>query len=247
MADDFLSHLLIHRDSAIPIYRQISAAILKAIQNGDLKPNQQLPSENEFAHRFGIVPMTVRQAMNELARAGYIYRVRGRGTYVAPRFLEHTLERMLSFSEDMHARNLIPGSRILQFERAHPSLFICHVLRLNEGETAIHIRRLRLANDQPVGVHNAWIARIEFSQAELEAVGSLYQLLARKEVFLSEGDDLIEAVEADEELSNLLDVRTGAALLRVTRTARDQKGHPIEFVEATYRADLYRYAVHLRR
>jgi GntR family transcriptional regulator len=245
--DNFPLPILIQRDSPIPIYRQLSSAILKAIQEGQLQPNQQLPSENEFSRQYGIVPMTVRQAMNELVRGGYIYRVRGRGTYVAPRFLEHSLERMLSFSEDMRARNLLPGSKILRFERVTPPSSIQHALRLGENETVIHVRRLRLANEQPVGVHNAWIARLEFSQAELEAVGSLYQLMARKEVFLSEGDDLIEAVEADAELSKLLNVHSGAALLRVTRTARDQAGRPIEYVEATYRADLYRYAVHVRR
>lgn len=245
--ENFPLPILIQRDSPIPIYRQLSSAILKAIQEGQLQPNQQLPSENEFSRQYGIVPMTVRQAMNELVRGGYIYRVRGRGTYVAPRFLEHSLERMLSFSEDMRARNLLPGSKILRFERVTPPSTIRHALRLGENETVIHVRRLRLANEQPVGVHNAWIARLEFSQAELEAVGSLYQLMARKEVFLSEGDDLIEAVEADAELSKLLNVHSGAALLRVTRTARDQAGRPVEYVEATYRADLYRYAVHVRR
>lgn len=109
--DNFPLPILIQRDSPIPIYRQLSSAILKAIQEGQLQPNQQLPSENEFSRQYGIVPMTVRQAMNELVRGGYIYRVRGRGTYVAPRFLEHSLERMLSFSEDMRARNLLPGSK----------------------------------------------------------------------------------------------------------------------------------------
>ena len=245
--DDFSLPFIIQRDSAIPIYRQLSSAILKAIQDGRLKPNQQLPSENEFSRQYGIVPMTVRQAMNELVLGGYIYRVRGRGTYVAPRFLEHSLERMLSFSEDMRARNLLPGSKILQFERVSPPPVVQHALRIGENETVTHVRRLRLANNQPVGVHDAWIARLEFRRAELEAVGSLYQLMARKEVFLSEGDDLIEPVEADAELSKFLNVHSGAALLRVTRTARDQAGRPIEYVEATYRADLYRYAVHVRR
>ncbi|WP_448335936.1 GntR family transcriptional regulator, partial [Bellilinea sp.] len=62
--DPFPLPLVIQRDSAIPIYRQLSSAILKAIKDGQLQPNQQLPSENEFARQFGIVPMTVRQAMN---------------------------------------------------------------------------------------------------------------------------------------------------------------------------------------
>ncbi|MEM2002767.1 MAG: GntR family transcriptional regulator, partial [Candidatus Methanomethylicaceae archaeon] len=95
--------ITLDRDSPIPIYKQLSTAIIQAIHDGRLSPNQRLPSENEFARQYGIVPMTVRQAMNELVRAGFVYRIQGRGTFVAPRFLEHGLERMLSFSEDMRA------------------------------------------------------------------------------------------------------------------------------------------------
>lgn len=239
--------ITLDRDSPIPIYKQLSAAIIQAIHDGRLSPNQRLPSENEFARQYGIVPMTVRQAMNELVRAGFVYRIQGRGTFVAPRFLEHGLERMLSFSEDMRARNLMPGSRILTFERLCPPSRIAVLLNVTERDLVIHVKRLRLANDQPVGVHDAWIARVFFEREELEQSGSLYHLLARKEVYLSGGDDLIESVEADEELSRLLGVRVGAALLRVTRLARDHAGRPIEYVEASYRADLYRYSVHLHR
>lgn len=235
------------RDSPIPIYKQLSAAIIQAIHDGRLAPNQRLPSENEFARQYGIVPMTVRQAMNELVRAGLVYRIQGRGTFVAPRFLEHSLERMLSFSEDMRARNLVPGSKVLNFERLPPPARIADLLNVAEHELVIHVKRLRLANDQPVGVHDAWIARVSFEREELEESGSLYHLISRKEVYLSDGDDLIESIEADEELSRLLGVRVGAALLRVTRLARDHAGRPIEYVEASYRADLYRYSVHLRR
>ncbi|MDT8899439.1 GntR family transcriptional regulator [Thermanaerothrix sp. 4228-RoL] len=245
--DKFPFPINLDRDSPIPIYKQLSSAIIQAIHDGKLNPNQRLPSENEFARQYGIVPMTVRQAMNELVRAGFIYRVQGRGTFVAPRFLEHGLERMLSFSEDMRARNLIPGSKILSFEHLSPPDRIAELLNITNRDLVIHVKRLRLANNQPVGVHDAWIARVLFEREELEESGSLYHLLARKEVYLSDGDDLIQSVEADEELSGLLGIRVGAALLRITRLARDHAGRPIEYVEASYRADLYRYSVHLRR
>ena len=72
--------LTIDRESPVPIYHQISTGIINLIHSGGLSPNDRLPSENEFAEWYGIVPMTVRQAMNELVKDGYIYRIRGRGT-----------------------------------------------------------------------------------------------------------------------------------------------------------------------
>lgn len=235
------------RNSPVPIYRQLSSAIVKAIRSGELQPDQRLPSEHDFSRRYGIVPMTVRQAMNELVQNGYVYRVQGKGTYVAPRFLRHGLDRMLSFSEDMRARNLQPGSRILEFEICTLPEEIARRLNLSVQDQAIHVKRLRLASGEPVGLHDTFVCRVSFSRQELEEGGSLYQLLASKEVSISEGDDQIESVEADEELGELLNVRPGGALLKVTRVASDQNGLPIEYTEATYRADLYRYSIHLRR
>jgi GntR family transcriptional regulator len=239
--------LTIDRESPIPIYHQISTGIINLIHSGVLAPNDRLPSENEFADWYSIVPMTVRQAMSELVKDGYIYRIRGRGTYVAPRFLEHTLERLVSFSEDMRSRNLNPSSKILDFEVISAPSNIARIFHLSEGSNVIRIKRLRLANNEPVGFHDAYIAGVKFTKEELEETGSLYELLTQKEVVLTEGDDVIEAVESNEEMSELLKVRPGAALLRMTRTSRDSSGRTIEYVEATYRADLYRYAVRLKR
>lgn len=239
--------ITIDKDSPIPIYHQLSNGIISLIHNNDLAPNDRLPSENELSQLFSISPMTVRQAMTDLVNDGYIYRIRGRGTYVAPRFLEHTLERLVSFSEDMRARNLTPGSRILSFGLIEAPPHVARGLRLAEGSSVIHIKRLRLANDEPVGLHDAYIAGVEFTRDELEEFNSLYAVLEEHDIILTEGDDVIEAIEATEELSQMLKVRQGSPLLQMTRSSRDSTGRTVEFVEAVYRADLYRYAIRLKR
>lgn len=244
---DLPTSIAIQRDSPVPIYHQLSSGIITLIQDGNLAANDRLPSENEFAAAYGIVPMTVRQAMNELVKGGYIYRMRGRGTFVAPRPMKHTLERLGSFSEDMRSRNLIPGSKILIFENISAPAHIADHLLIKAGSPVIHIRRLRLANDEPVGLHDAYLPGVKFTRDELEEEGSLYALLEKKEVILTEGDDVIEAIEAGKEISEMLKVRRGAALLRMTRTSRDSTGRTVEYVEAIYRADFYRYAIRLKR
>lgn len=239
--------LIINRESPVPIYYQLSQGIAELIKSGELVQEERLPSENDFASLYNIVPMTVRQAMNELVSEGYIYRVRGKGTFVAHRPLEHTLERLLSFSEDMQNRNLVPGSKILLFAEVSPSKRVAQKLNIQPGSPVLHLRRLRLANDEPVGLHDSYLTGVSFTRDELEVCGSLYAVLAKKEVVLTEGDDVIEALIADAQLGSLLKVRPGAALLRVLRTSYDSTGRTVEYVEATYRADFYRYAIHLKR
>jgi len=239
--------LSIDRESPVPIYHQLSRELKKLIQSGELAPNERIPSQNEFSKWFDISPMTVRQAMMEIENEGFIYRVRGRGTFVAPRYLEHTLERLVSFSEDMRARQLSPGSRILVFEQIKAPAEIAHRLVLDEDASVLRVMRLRFANEEPVGLHDAYLRGVEITRGELEREESLYQLLSEKGVVLTEGDDIIEAIEADEEIGDLLNVKPGSALLQLTRCSRDSNGRTVEYIKAVYRSDFYRYAIRLKR
>jgi len=239
--------LSIDRESPVPIYHQLSRELKNLILAGELAPNERIPSQNEFSKWFDISPMTVRQAMMEVENEGFIYRIRGRGTYVAPRYLEHTLERLVSFSEDMRERQLTPGSRILVFETIEAPADVARGLVLEDGAFVLRVMRLRFANDEPVGLHDAYLAGVDFTQEELEQHESLYQLLSEKGVILTEGDDIIEAIEADEPMSELLNVKPGSALLQLTRCSRDSNGRTVEYIKAVYRSDFYRYAIRLKR
>ncbi|REK56159.1 MAG: GntR family transcriptional regulator [Thermobacillus sp.] len=68
----------------LPKYLQLKQEILSWLHSGEWKPHELLPSENELAARFGMSRQTVRQTLNELEQEGYLYRQRGKGTFVAP-------------------------------------------------------------------------------------------------------------------------------------------------------------------
>ncbi|MDR3692603.1 MAG: GntR family transcriptional regulator [Fimbriimonas sp.] len=53
------------------------------LSRGVYKTGQQLPSEPLLAHEYGVAYMTIRRAITTLVEQGQLYRVRGRGTYVA--------------------------------------------------------------------------------------------------------------------------------------------------------------------
>jgi DNA-binding GntR family transcriptional regulator len=64
-------------------WRQVLAELGGWIAEGPLRPGDRLPTESELADRFGVHRLTVRQALAELARAGTIRTVHGRGSFVA--------------------------------------------------------------------------------------------------------------------------------------------------------------------
>lgn len=238
----------VDKKSPVPIYHQIQAAITEMIKRGQLNPHERVPSENELSEQFAVSPMTVRQAMAGLVQEGLVYRKRGTGTFVGDRHMDHSLEKLTGFSEDMHERGLTPSARILLFERIVPARIVSSALEMDPAEEVLHIKRLRFSDGKPVGLHDTYLApEVEISRDELEETNSLYVVLETKYGKMKSGIDTIEAVEASEELSELLGIRPGAALLRITRVTEDHSGKPLEFVIATYRADLYRYKIRLDR
>lgn len=68
----------------IPLYYQLKQQIIREITNNRLKPGDSIPTEEEFSRALNISRPTIRQALGELVNEGYIYRLKGKGTFVSP-------------------------------------------------------------------------------------------------------------------------------------------------------------------
>lgn len=247
MTEHIMTRLHISKQAGIPLYRQLQQQLEDLIVSGTWRPREPLPSETELAARLGISVMTVRQAMSQLVQKGLIYREKGRGTFVAPRPLEHSLQYLGSFTEDMRARGHEPSAQTLLCEVVPAPAQVAADLGLFPGASVLHLRRLRLVDGCPVALHDVYVTRVDITRAELETTGSLYALLEQRGVELGEAHEMLEAVVADTTTAELLGIRRGAPLLQVARITWDRHHVPVESITALYRADMYHYAVTLRR
>ena len=66
-----------------PKYIRVYENLKQRLSSGEWSAGQRLPSEWELARQYGVAYMTVRQAVSKLEEEGMLYRVRGRGTFVA--------------------------------------------------------------------------------------------------------------------------------------------------------------------
>lgn len=247
MIDTIMPQLHIDKHSAVPIYRQLQQQLETLIKAGTWHPREPLPSETVLAQRLNISVMTVRQAMANLVSDGLVYREKGRGTFVAPQPLIHPLQRLESFTEDVQARGLNISSQILAFEICSAPDEVAEKLQRPHGSPVLHIKRLRLVDDRPAALHQAYLTQLDLEEDDLIRVGSLYRLLEEQGIKLAEAEENLDAIVADTELAALLKVSRGAPLLQVARTTWNQHHVPIEVVWAIYRANFYRYTVKLYR
>ena len=236
----------------VPKYHQLSELIRQKIEDGDWQPYQPIPSERDLVDLYKVSRVTVRQALENLALQGYVFREHGKGTFVSPPKLQQNIQMLNSFSEDMQSRGLTPGQKIIKFETILPPPKVAERLDIKtDSEQVIFIERLRLASNEVLGLQRCYLHlpnRLQFTQAELEATGSLYQLLEEKlNVFPLEADEELEAAIADSLDAKLLGIQAGSPILSIERTVWSQYRRPFEFVHLIYRGDRYRYLWHTTR
>lgn len=236
--------------SFIPLYRQIQQRLLGQIQSGALKPGEALPSTQEIAAILGVSQMTVRQAIKSLCELGIVYSRQGKGTFVSGIKLEKDFRQVLSFSEDMKARGSTPRSKVLAFGVQQPSAEVMRALCLRSGEKIIRLKRIRLANNVPMGIECSSLP-LRICPDLLEVFDprtSLYAMLAeRYGINMAVADEVAEAGLANAGAGRLLRIAMGSPVFFFTRISYVQSGEPIEHVQSTYRGDRYKIVNRLTR
>jgi GntR family transcriptional regulator len=236
---------------AAPLWRQIADRLRRSIATGEFRPGDVLPSEMEINATFQVSRATARASLERLRHEGLIRRQSGRGSIVLAPKVEQPVNELASFSEDMRRRGLRPSYSTFSAESALARGEAAEALEIGEGELALHIRRLLLADDEPIGMSESWLAPWIFAAArqptpdELDA-GSLYEWLAR---FCGQriagARECIEAALADAAMARRLGVAPGSALLVARRRSHAENQRPIEYAVMHYRADRYRFIIEL--
>jgi GntR family transcriptional regulator len=211
-----------------------------------LGPGAALPSERLLADRYGLARMTVRSEVDRLVAEGIVFRLHGRGSFVAePRVAQ--AGRFSSFSEDMRARGLAPGSIVRAQELTAAGPFIAGVLAVAPGAPVAEIERLRTADGVPLALERAYVPAERFpgiGDADLEQ-GSLFELFASYGVRLIHAEQRVLAVAIENGEAALLGVPAGAPGLRFRTLARDAGDMPAYYATSLYRGD--RYEIELRQ
>ena len=227
-------------------YRTIAASIAERIKAEDLPAGSLLPSETDLAETFGVTRMTVRQALAGLAGAGLIERRHGRGTIVAPIKLQRQSPLPIGLAEELKARGLRPGSRILEFEEVAPSAEDRALLWVGPRGTVFRVVRLRYASDVLIGLQESlipskYVPGIDKAAFENE---SLFRVLRERHGLIPTHSDFeVAAVVADRRIAKALDIDVGTSMLRSTSVSYLEGGRPLERTIGWFIGSRYSYRI----
>lgn len=221
-----------------PLYRQIKSLILQALDGGEWRPGEAIPSETELAVRFGVSQGTVRKAVDELAAENLLLRRQGKGTFVAshndPRAFFRFL-RLQSISGDFEPSRSVP----LECWRAKAGPEAARVLGMQLADPIIIVRRLLEFSGKSVVLDEIYLRGDTFAGLTLDMLkewqGSLYGLFeSHFGVRMVRAEERLRAVAADRISAELLGVKEGSPLLSVERVSFSYGDKPVEWRRGLY-------------
>jgi GntR family transcriptional regulator len=220
--------------------RETRERVLDLIES--LTTGDAIPSERQLSVDLGVSRLTVRAALDDLVREGYLTRRRGAGTFVSEPKVAKGMT-ISSFSDDMRERGMTPGSRTLELRVVPAGARLGRILHVSPSEPVVAVKRLRLADSDPMAVELLHVRQSlvpGLTAGDLEE-NSFYDLLAsRYGVEIVGGTQTVEPTVTNEEESDALGVPLHSPALLFERVTRSADGDVVEFTSSTYRGDRYR-------
>ncbi|MBO0477768.1 GntR family transcriptional regulator [Vagococcus sp. DIV0080] len=228
------------------LYGQLVDTIRESIET-ELKPHDLLPSERELSEIYGVSRTTVRLAMQELENLGYIYKKHGKGTFVSS--ISDSIMNLTgaySFTEQMLALGKEPKTIILDFSVVESNKYFSENLGIHKGSKMIKVKRLRLADDEPMMLERSYLPFKRFESLTSERL----EQKPMYDIFLDDYNERIKCAEEEFYASlvnskdaSFLKIPEGSASLNLIRKTFNQDNEVIEYTLSVARADQFRYKV----
>src|SRR6185369_13710892 len=136
------------RPSAPTLYAQVEARLLERLRN-DFKPGQLLPTQQALAREFGASLITIKRALHDIARQGYLQSTRGRGTVVTRPVVSDDRSEVSSWTDAMTGLGREPRTVESSVQVRHPSRDLARLLDLRSRDRIVHLERLSTLEGRP--------------------------------------------------------------------------------------------------
>lgn len=237
--------IVINKYSNVPLYSQLKYLIIKKIDSGEYKEESKIPSEQELCEQYDISRPTVRQAISELTNNGYLYKEKGRGTFVAKSKSKIDIKNFTGFTDSI-LDSQDPGQHDILSLRAVkqndiPCLENQFSLQMNSQHSDFaEIKFVTIDKNSILSLNVSYIPLQLFPEIieDIKAKKPSYDILRGKYPLLpNRTKSTLEVVFTDQSEAQYLQVQPGHPLIKVENLLYSKNGQPVEFIIAKYRAD----------
>jgi GntR family histidine utilization transcriptional repressor len=206
-------------------FAQIKAIITEQIENGDIRPGDQVPSENVLADRYQVSRMTARRALTELVDEGILMRTQGLGTFVSDHRPMSSMLKLRSINDEIQDRGHQYSNKVLQQDLISTDEAQSAWLGLPGRPDVFHSKVVHYENALPVQLEerfvNPGLAPEYLTQDFTQITANQY---LSEVAPLTEADHIVEAVLASDAEAELLNIDKSQPCLKVCRRTYSAKG-----------------------
>jgi len=148
---------LINREDHQKLYLQLYDILKKKIENNEWPVGSQIPTEDELCKMFNVSRATVRTAILELVRQGYLKRQQGKGTFVFKSIISGGLTMLTNFRELLFEEGLASSTSVLARTVMMPVDDLDRKLDIPRDKHIIYIKRLYRIDNEPVLLRESYI------------------------------------------------------------------------------------------
>jgi GntR family transcriptional regulator len=228
----------LERGPGTSLHRQLFVVLRDEITRG-VYASGALPKEEALGERFGVSRITVRRALADLASLGLVERRHGLGTFVRADLPQVRARPSLGLIDGLRKAALETDVEVLEVAQSVPPPDVAALLQLAPEEKAVHALRLRSIDGVPVMLTDAWVPAQLGKRVSATALRkhALYEILLAQGVKFGRVVQEITAEVADPARSRLLQVETGAPLLKMVRLLHDLDAQPVQHLTVSLTAE----------
>jgi GntR family transcriptional regulator len=226
------------------LYHSLGHMIRSKVQSAEWLVGQRIPSEREMMQVLNISRATVRQGIDNLVKEGILYRVQGKGTFVAPPKVERGVLRLMEFSDVVRQNGLTPQVQLLAKQNIDPPHNIQNFLSLASTEPVTWLQRLLLLNNTPILIEASYFSAARFPDLLDAYDGSAdpHQFVAAHYgVKITRAREMFEPVILEEKEARLLGTQRGFPALWVEHIAYESLGATVAYITSLMRGDRCRF------
>lgn len=240
---------LIDRENPQKLYIQLCEILKKRIESKEWSVGSQIPTEEELCRMYGVSKATVRAAILELVRLGYLMRQQGKGTFVCKRVISEGLVMWTSLREPMLEAGVTFSTRVLAQTVIMPTDDLDIKLDIPEDKHIIYIKRLRMVDNEPILLEESYIPyHICPPLLEEEVVNkSLFELLEKEHgIKITKVKNYIEIIYLNADEGRLLKLPEGSPALLLTQYLYSRET-PIMYTRSIKKPDRFKFSIELER
>ena len=227
----------------VPRYHQIAEALRARISAGGLTAGQRLDNQRQLAQSFGVTLMTLRQALDLLAREGLITRRHGLGTFVAPPPVDYDILQFRTLAGDLSAVGEDVATRFLRSRFGRADRRVAQELGLAEGARMFVLERLRLVDGQPLSFQVSHLPAAigeEAAKADLTVTPLRHVLSFKLGIEITAARETVSAETLPARAARELGCAAGAPCFRSDRVSTDAERRPIVYDRVFIPGDRFR-------